>query len=65
MYGQEAKNLLEFIDKYVTSNIYNKPIMDKNLQPIYKTLASIKKITTATALALNVRSGLREMMQGM
>ena len=39
--------------------------MDKNLQPIYKTLAAIKKITTATALALNVRSGLREMMQGM
>ncbi|MBS6114972.1 hypothetical protein [Thomasclavelia spiroformis] len=65
IYGQEAKNLLEFIDKYVTSNIYNKPIMDKNLQPIYKTLAAIKKITTATALALNVRSGLREMMQGM
>ena len=39
--------------------------MDKGLQPVYKTLAAIKKFTTATALGLNLRSGLREMMQGM
>ena len=65
MYGQEAENLLEFLDKYLTVNIYNKPIMDKGLQPVYKTLAAIKKFTTATALGLNLRSGLREMMQGM
>ena len=65
MYGQDAENLLDYLDKYITVNIYNKPIMDKGLQPIYKTLSAIKKFTTATALGFNLRSGLREMMQGM
>lgn len=65
MYGQEADNLLQFLDKYLTVNIFNKPIMDKGLQPVYKVLSAVKSFTTASVLGFNIRSGLREMMQGM
>lgn len=64
MYGVATENLIEYIDKFIDVNAYGKPIMDKQLQEIYKCLSTVKSITTATALGLNLRSGVREMMQG-
>lgn len=65
MYGTINKDTIDYIDKYITINVHNQPIMDKNLQPIYKVLTTVRSVTTATALAWNFKSGIREMMQGM
>lgn len=65
MFGVVTKNTVEYIDKFIDINAYGNPIMAKELQGAYKCLSTIKSITTATALGLNVRSGIREMMQGM
>lgn len=51
MYGTINKDTIDYIDKYITINVHNQPIMDKNLQPIYKLLTTVRSITTATALA--------------
>lgn len=64
MYGVATENLIEYIDKFIDVNAYGKPIMDKQLQEVYKVLSTVKSITTATALGLNMKSGIREMMQG-
>jgi hypothetical protein len=64
MYGVATDNVIEYIDKFIDVNAYGKPIMDKQLGEIYKFLSTVKSITTATALGLNMRSGIREMMQG-
>jgi hypothetical protein len=64
MYGVATDNVIEYIDKFIDVNAYGKPIMDKQLGEVYKFLSTIKSITTATALGLNMRSGIREMMQG-
>ena len=64
MYGQVSDNVIEYIEKWITSNIYGQSIMETSLQPIYKTLSVVKQITTATALGFNLRSGFRELLQG-
>lgn len=64
MYGVATDNVIEYIDKFIDVNAYSKPIMDKQLGEVYKFLSTVKSITTATALGLNMRSGIREMMQG-
>lgn len=64
MYGVATDNVIEYIDKFIDVNAYGKPIMDKQLQEVYKFLSTVKSITTATALGLNMRSGIREMTQG-
>lgn len=64
MYGVATDNVIEYIDKFIDVNAYGKPIMDKQLREVYKCLSTVKSITTATALGLNMRSGVREMMQG-
>lgn len=56
--------LMDAIDKLLDVNVYSVPIMDKSLQGVYKTLHTIKSITTATTLGLNFKSGMRELMQG-
>ena len=65
MFGVVTDHVLEYIDKFIDANVYSKPIMAKELQGAYKMLSVVKSITTATALGLNLRSGIREMMQGM
>ena len=65
MYGNENASSIEYIEKYITSAVYNAPIMDEHLQAPYKLLSAIKNVTTASALGLNFRSGIRELMQGM
>lgn len=65
MFGNLTNDTIEFIDKFVDINAYGQPIMDPKLRPLYKCLATVKNITTATTLGFNWRSGLREMMQGM
>lgn len=64
MYGQVNKDVIDYIDKYVDSNVYNQSLIDPQLQPVYKMLTVIKKVTTATALGFNLRSGVRELLQG-
>lgn len=64
IYGVATENAIEYIDKFIDINAYGKPIMDKQLGVMYKFLSTVKSITTATALGFNVRSGIREMMQG-
>ena len=64
MYGNDNKEVIDYVDKFITSNVYSAPIMDEHLQGPYKVLSAIKNVTTASALGLNFRSGLRELMQG-
>lgn len=61
--GNDTQNILDAIDKYVDINMFSKPIMD--LQPIYKLLSAVRSVTGATVLGFNMRSGIRELMQGM
>lgn len=64
MFGIDYENTLKFIDDYVKLNIYNQPIMDSKLHTVYKVFATVRDITTSTALAFNYRSGMRELLQG-
>jgi hypothetical protein len=63
-YGQKVDNLIEFIKKYTQLNIYNEPIMDEGLQSAYKFMAMLKQVATATTLGFNLKSGIRETLQG-
>lgn len=63
VFGQQANKTLEYIDKYVRVNLFNDPIME--MKSVYKVMSTIKKVTSATVLGFNFRSGLRELMQGM
>lgn len=65
VFGQQIDETLEYIDKYVQLNLFSKPIMDEKLLPVYKMANAVKNVTSATVLGLNVRSGMRELMQGM
>lgn len=65
VFGQQIGNTLKYIDDYVKLNLFSKPIMDPELNRVYKMANAIKNITSATVLGLNVRSGMRELMQGM
>lgn len=64
-FGQDVSEILDYIDKYIDVNIFSKPVMDSQLQAPYKMLSAIRSFTSATVLGFNVRSGLRELMQGM
>lgn len=64
MFGNDATHLLEYIDKYITLNVYNQPIMDERMRPVYKILSAAKQVTSMTTLGFNWRSGIREMLQG-
>lgn len=61
--GHVTKNTLDAIEKYIDVNIFSKAIMD--LKPIYKMLSTVRSVAGATVLGLNIRSGIRELMQGM
>lgn len=64
MFGINYGNTLQFIEDYIKLNIYNQPIMDSKLNTTYKVFATVRDITTSTALAFNYRSGMRELLQG-
>jgi hypothetical protein len=64
-FGQDVTETINYFDKYIELNVFNKPIMDKQLQTPYRFLSAIKSFTSATVLGFNMRSGLRELMQGM
>lgn len=64
-FGQVSDSTLDYINKYIEVNLFENPIMDEKLQPVYKMLSTIRSITGATVLGFNLRSGIRELMQGM
>lgn len=64
MFGVKVDNINQYIDDYVNLNIYNKPIMEENLVPIYRFLGPIKDMMNGVAMGFNVRSGIREMVSG-
>ena len=64
MFGQDIENLNAYIKKFMDLNIYSQPIMDPNLHTVYKIANVAKNITSATVLGLNVKSGIRELLQG-
>lgn len=61
---KNMKNIKETFDKLVKSKVYNESIVDDKLQPLLKFLNVIKAGFTAMTLSLNVRSFLRESLQG-
>lgn len=65
MFGVVTKDTVDYINKYLSLNVFSKPIMNPQLHSVYKALNVIKQVTTATTLGLNVRSGLKELLQGM
>ena len=62
--GMDYSEIEDVAIKYIKANVLNQRIMDKNLQAIYRPIAALKKVFTATALGLNYVSGLRELLQG-
>jgi hypothetical protein len=65
MYGQLSDNVVEYIDKYIDINIYNQTIIKgSSMQRVHKMMNTIQRVTTATTLGFNFRSGLRELLQG-
>ena len=64
-FGQEISETLDYLDKYIDINIFSKPVMNSQLQAPYKMLSAVRSFASATVLGFNVRSGLRELMQGM
>ena len=58
------ENIKKTFDKLVKSKVYNESIVDDKLQPLLKFLNVIKSGFTAMTLSLNVRSFLRESLQG-
>lgn len=64
MFGVETEHMNDIIEKFITINAYGQPIMDKNLHFAYKCLSTVRNITGATVLGWNLRSGIRELMQG-
>ena len=61
---KNMKNIKETFDKLVKSKVYNESIVDDKLQPLLKFLNVIKAGFTTMTLSLNVRSFLRESLQG-
>lgn len=64
MFGQKTEELDKYIQKFLDLNLYSQPIMDENLHSVYKIANVAKNITSATVLGLNIKSGMRELMQG-
>ena len=64
MFGQDIRNLNEYIEKFMNLNVYSQPIMDPNLRSVYKIANVAKNITSATVLGFNLKSGVRELLQG-
>jgi len=62
--GAEMSNIEEYIGKYLDKVLYGNPIMEKSLQPAYKILHAFKDITSKLTLGFNLRSGMREILQG-
>lgn len=63
-YGQTVTNLIEYIKQYTKINIYNEPIMDPGLLPVYRFMSVLKQATSMTVLGGNFRSGAKELLQG-
>jgi hypothetical protein len=63
-YGQTVTNLIEYIKRYTKINIYNEPIMDPGLLPVYRFMSVLKQATSMTVLGGNFRSGAKELLQG-
>lgn len=61
---KNMKNIKETFDKLVKSKVYNESIIDERIQPLVKFLNVLKAGFTAMTLSLNVRSFLRESLQG-
>ena len=62
--NKNMKNIKETFDKLVKSKVYNESIIDERIQPLVKFLNVLKAGFTAMTLSLNVRSFLRESLQG-
>lgn len=62
--GNNLKDVIETFDKMVKSKFYGEPIMDTNLQPIYRILSVFKRGFSTLTLGLSGRSFLREILQG-
>lgn len=64
MFGVVTENTIDYINKFIDLNVYSKPIMDPQLNSIYKALNVVKQVTTMATLGLNFKSGIRELLQG-
>ena len=62
--GQKLENVSEHINKYIKRVVYGEPIMEKSLQGFYRFASLLKDITSKFVLGGNLRSGLREILQG-
>lgn len=65
IYGEPATGIIDYVDKFITKNVYSKPIMDSGIYPVHKLVSAVKDVATYTTLGWNYRSGIRELLQGM
>lgn len=63
--GNEMNDVITAFDKMLKSKFYGEPIMDKNLQPVYRILSVFKQGFSTMTLGLSGRGFLREILQGM
>ena len=61
---RNMKHIRETFDKMVKSKFYGESIVDERLRPLLKWINLIKSTFTTMTLSLNVRSFLRESLQG-